>query len=58
MSSDGTDDLPKPTKVDLSGVSETMLWPLWNRAMETRRADGMIADPMAQTRYLRALYAY
>ncbi len=47
MSSDGTDDLPKPTKVDLSGVAETMLWPLWNRAMETRRSDGMIADPMA-----------
>lgn len=47
LSSNETDDLPKPTKVDLSGVPETMLWPLWNRAMETRRSDGMVADPMA-----------
>ena len=47
MSSNETDDLPKPTKVDLSGVPETMPWPLWNRAMETRRSDGMVADPMA-----------
>ena len=33
--------------VDLSGVPETMLWPLWNRAAEMRRADRLIDDPMA-----------
>ena len=31
--------------VDLSGVPETMLWPLWNRAAEMRRADRLIDDP-------------
>ena len=45
--SDGTDNSPKPTKIDLSGMPETMLWPLWNRAMETRRSDRVLADPMA-----------
>lgn len=33
--------------VDLTGVPETMLWPLWNRAAETRRPDRLIEDPMA-----------
>jgi len=32
---------------DLSGVPETMLWPLWNRAAETGRRDRLIDDPMA-----------
>ena len=40
----------RPSKlfeVDLSGVPETMLWPLWNRACEVRRDDRLIEDPMA-----------
>lgn len=31
----------------LSGVPETMLWPLWNRAVEHGRADRLIDDPMS-----------
>lgn len=34
------------TTVDLTGVPETMLWPLWNRANEAKRADSLIDDPM------------
>lgn len=33
------------TVVDLDGVPETMLWPLWNRAHESRRDDRLIDDP-------------
>lgn len=33
--------------VDLSGVPETMLWPLYNRACETRRPKGLLRDPLA-----------
>jgi len=33
--------------VALDGVPETMFWPLWNRAAETRRADRLIDDPLA-----------
>lgn len=36
-----------PINVNLSGVSETMLWGLYNRAMEARRADTDFKDPMA-----------
>ncbi|MEM8634967.1 MAG: class I SAM-dependent methyltransferase [Pseudomonadota bacterium] len=32
-------------KVALSGVPETMLWPLWNRAHEAKRKDRLIDDP-------------
>ena len=35
------------SQIALSGVPETMLWPLWNRAAETRRNDRLIDDPMA-----------
>lgn len=35
----------KKTKVTLDGVPETMLWPLWNRAFESKRKDGLIEDP-------------
>ena len=35
------------THVDLSGVPETMLWPLWNRAAEQARPDRLIDDPLA-----------
>lgn len=34
-------------EVGLSGVPETMLWPLWNRAAEQRRKDRLIDDPLA-----------
>ena len=47
LNSTGTHDSPKPTKVDLSGVPETMLWPLWNRGMEARRSDRVLDDPMS-----------
>lgn len=33
--------------IDLSGVPETMLWPLWNRAAEQQRRDRLIDDPLA-----------
>ena len=33
--------------VRLSGVSETLLIPLWARAVETRRTDAIIRDPIA-----------
>lgn len=34
-------------KIQLSGVPETMLWPLWNRAAEQERPDPLIHDPLA-----------
>ncbi|MEM8491254.1 MAG: class I SAM-dependent methyltransferase [Pseudomonadota bacterium] len=34
-------------KIELDGVPETMLWPLWNRAFEAQRADRLIDDPWA-----------
>ncbi len=34
-------------RIDLTGVPETMLWPLWNRAAEMQRADRLIEDEMA-----------
>ena len=40
-------DTANKTAVHLSGVPETLLWPLWNRAAETRRPDRLIVDPMA-----------
>lgn len=33
--------------IDLNGVPETMLWPLWNRAAATRRSPKFLTDPMA-----------
>lgn len=36
-----------PLKTALTGVPETMLWPLWNRACEQARPDRLIEDPMA-----------
>ena len=32
-------------EIDLEGVPETMLWPLWNRAVEAQRNDRLIDDP-------------
>jgi O-methyltransferase involved in polyketide biosynthesis len=36
-------------KPDLAGVPETMLWALHNRAVEARRADGVLDDPDSVT---------
>lgn len=47
LSADVTDNSASPITIDLSGVPETMLWPLWNRGVETRRSDRVLADPMA-----------
>ncbi len=45
----GGDDIASEgsAPVNLSGVPETMLWTLWNRAAETAREDRLIVDPMA-----------
>ncbi|MEM8685919.1 MAG: class I SAM-dependent methyltransferase [Pseudomonadota bacterium] len=37
----------KRVSADLSGVPETMLWPLWHRAQEMKRRDRLIEDPLA-----------
>ena len=34
-------------KVELAGVPETLLWTLWHRSLEARRADAVLADPKA-----------
>ena len=33
--------------IDLQGVPETLLWPLWNRGAEQKRREPLLADPMA-----------
>src|SRR5688500_10290250 len=38
---------PQAVVPGLSGVPETMLWPLYNRAAEARRADRRLEDPHA-----------
>jgi O-methyltransferase involved in polyketide biosynthesis len=35
------------TRVDLEGVPETLLWTLYHRALEARRPDAVLRDPMA-----------
>lgn len=39
--------MPDKVTVDLHGVPETMLWTLYHRALEARRADSVLADPRA-----------
>jgi O-methyltransferase involved in polyketide biosynthesis len=34
-------------KVELAGVPETLLWTLWHRTVEARRADAVLDDPRA-----------
>lgn len=34
------------TVQELSGIPETLLWPLYNRASEARRADALLVDPL------------
>ena len=38
---------PAPARIvpGLAGVSETMLWALYNRATEAQRPDGILQDP-------------
>ena len=46
------------TRVELSGVPETMLWPLWNRAAEQKRPDRLIDDPIAAELVTRIDYDF
>lgn len=43
-SNHNSDGSPKVTS-KLNGVSETMLWTLYDRACEARRSDGVLVDP-------------
>lgn len=43
----GESSQERRASVTLSGVPETMLWTLWNRAAEMRRKDRLIEDPLA-----------
>ncbi len=43
---------------DLSGVPETMLWPLWNRAVEQKRDQPLVVDPLAAALADRIDYDY
>jgi O-methyltransferase involved in polyketide biosynthesis len=45
-------------QLDISGVPETMLWALYNRAVEARRADTLLHDPMAVQIADRIAYDY
>ncbi|MDR2036598.1 MAG: class I SAM-dependent methyltransferase [Bacteroidales bacterium] len=45
-------------EINLSGVPETMLWPLYNRGCEQRRTDRLIEDPMALELMERIDYDY
>ena len=49
---------PPTSAIALSGVPETMLWPLWNRAMEHRRKDRLIDDPLAAELVARIDYDF
>lgn len=51
------DTAPSVT-VDLTGVPETMLWPLWNRAAEARRPNRLIDDPMSADLVDRIAYDF
>jgi len=39
--------MSETVNLDLSGVAETLLIPLYNRAMESQRPDGLIKDEKA-----------
>jgi O-methyltransferase involved in polyketide biosynthesis len=45
-------------KPDLSGISETMLWTLYNRASEAERKDGILKDPDALRIYRGLAYDF
>jgi O-methyltransferase involved in polyketide biosynthesis len=39
--------MPERLLVELEGVPETLLWTLYHRAVEARRSDAVLTDPMA-----------
>ncbi len=39
--------MSEPVNLNLSGVAETLLLPLYNRAMESQRPDAMLKDEKA-----------
>ena len=39
----------QPVQPELVGIPETMLWPLWNRSVETSRPDRLINDPWSES---------
>lgn len=47
-----------PSRLGLSGVPETMLWPLWNRAAEMRSRDPLIDDPKTDSLVARIDYDF
>ena len=53
-----TSEMPNKTNLALSGVPETMLWPLWNRAAEQTRRDRLIDDPIAAELVARIDYDF
>jgi O-methyltransferase involved in polyketide biosynthesis len=46
------------TTVNLTGVPETMLWTLHNRASESKRPDALLHDPEAERIYAAIAYDY
>mgnify|MGYP001801699287 CR=1 FL=1 len=49
---------PDTVQLKLAGVPETLLWPLWNRAVESRRQDAIIDAPWAVALVKRIDYDY
>ncbi|MEM0953881.1 MAG: class I SAM-dependent methyltransferase [Pseudomonadota bacterium] len=49
---------PDRIEVHLTGVPETMLWPLWNRAAEADRSAPLIDDPLARDLVQRIRYDF
>jgi O-methyltransferase involved in polyketide biosynthesis len=48
----------EPLSLNISGVPETMLWALYNRAAEARRTNTVLHDPMAVQVAERIPYDY
>lgn len=58
MNNRGTPPASPDASVALSGVPETMLWTLWNRAAELDRDDRLIVDTMAADLVARIDYDF
>lgn len=52
------DQTPNVAPVNLTGIPETMLWTLHNRASEARRSDTFLPDPDCVRIYESIAYAY
>jgi len=50
--------MPTTNQVNLTGVPETMLWTLHNRANEAKRADALLSDPECVRIYDAITYDY